>query len=132
MGDSAGHWQGDTLVVDVIGFNDKSWLGSGKNAGEGSGTFHSDALHVTERITRPDFDHLNIQIADDDPKVFTKPWTYTWNMSLVPKERLYVGTDYLSAAFAGTTWEKSFSFEHVTSHVEKLENLPLDIPCRRA
>jgi len=89
MGDSAGHWQGDTLVVDVIGFNDKSWLGSGKNAGEGSGSFHSDALHVTERITRPDFDHLNIQIADDDPKIFTKPWTYIWNMSLVPKERLY-------------------------------------------
>jgi len=89
MGDSAGHWEGDTLVVDVIGFNDKSWLGSATSAGEGSGTFHSDALHVTERITRPDFDRLTVQITDDDPKVFTKPWTHAWNMKLVPKERMY-------------------------------------------
>jgi hypothetical protein len=77
------------LVVDAIGFNDKSWLGSAKNAGEGAGTFHSDALHVTERISRPDFDHLSVQITDDDPKVFTKPWTYGWNMKLVPNERMY-------------------------------------------
>jgi hypothetical protein len=82
MGDSVGKWEGDTLVVDVIGLNAKSWLGSGKNAGEGAGTFHSDALHVTERISRPDFDHLTVQITDDDPKVFTKPWTYTWRMKL--------------------------------------------------
>jgi len=89
MGDSVGHWEGDTLVVDVISFNDKSWLGTGRDAGEGSGTFHSDALHVTEHITRPDFDHLNVQITDDDPKVFTHPWTYAFNMKLVPNERMY-------------------------------------------
>jgi hypothetical protein len=89
MGDSVGRWEGDTLVVDVIGLNDKSWLGSGKNAGEGAGTFHSDALHVTERISRPDFDHLSVQITDDDPKVFAKPWTYGWNMRLVPNEHFY-------------------------------------------
>ena len=80
MGDSVAKWDGDALVVDVIGLTDKSWLGSGKNAGEGAGTFHTDALHVTERISRPDFDHLTVQITDDDPKVFTKPWTYAWNM----------------------------------------------------
>jgi hypothetical protein len=89
MGDSAGHWEGDTLVVDVIGFNDKSWLGSGKNAGEGSGTFHSDSLHVIERIRRPDFNHLIVEITEEDPKVFTKPWIVTWNMNLVPNERMY-------------------------------------------
>jgi len=89
MGESVGKWEGDTLVVDVIGLIDKSWLGSGKNAGEGSGTFHSDALHVTERYTRTDFDHLKVQITDDDPKVFTHPWTYTWNMNLVPNEEMY-------------------------------------------
>jgi len=89
MGDSVGHWEGDTLVVDVIGFNDKSWLGSGKNAGEGSGTFHSDALHVIERIRRPDFNHLIVEITEDDSKVFTKPWVVTWNMNLVPNERMY-------------------------------------------
>ena len=89
MGNSVAKWDGDTLVIDTIDLTDKSWLGSGKNAGEGSGTFHSDALHVTERIRRPDLDHLTVEISDDDPKVFTHPWVYTWNMSLVPKEDMY-------------------------------------------
>ena len=75
--------------IDTTDLTDKSWLGSGKNAGEGSGTFHSDALHVTEKIRRPDFDHLTVEITDDDPKVFTHPWVYTWNMSLVPNESMY-------------------------------------------
>ena len=47
MGNSVGHWEGDTLVVDVTGFNDKTWLA-------GTGTFHSDALHIVERYTRVD------------------------------------------------------------------------------
>ena len=89
MGNSVSKWDGDTLVIDTIDLNEKSWLGSGKNAGEGSGTFHSDALHVTERIHRPDFNHLTVEITDDDPKVFTHPWTYNWNMNLVPNEEMY-------------------------------------------
>jgi hypothetical protein len=68
MGDSVGHWEGDTLVVDVIGFNDKTWLA-------GTGTFHSEALHVTERYTRVDRDRIDYEVTMDDPKVFTKPWT---------------------------------------------------------
>ena len=59
MGDSVGHWEGDTLVVDVIGFNDKTWLA-------GTGTFHSEALHITERYTRRDFGHLDLEITIDD------------------------------------------------------------------
>jgi hypothetical protein len=89
MGNSVAKWDGDTLVIDTTDVTDKSWLGSGKNAGEGSGTFHSDALHVTEKIRRPDFDHLTVEITNDDPKVFSHPWVYTWNMSLVPKESMY-------------------------------------------
>ena len=89
MGNSVAKWEGDTLVIDTTDLTDKSWLGSGKNAGEGSGTFHSDALHVTERIRRPDFDHLTVEITDDDPKAFTHPWTYSWNMNLVPNESMY-------------------------------------------
>lgn len=89
MGNSVGKWDGDALVIDTTDLTDKSWLGSGKNAGEGSGTFHSDALHVTERIRRPDLDHLTVEITDDDPKVFTHPWTYSWNMNLVPNETMY-------------------------------------------
>ncbi len=89
MGHSVAKWDGDTLVIDTINFNEKSWLGSGKNAGEGSGTFHSEALHVTERVRRTDFDHLTVEITDDDPKVFTHPWAYSWNMNLVPNEEMY-------------------------------------------
>lgn len=89
MGNSVGTWQGDTLVIDTTDIIEKSWLGTGKNAGEGSGSFHSDALHVIERIRRPDMDHLTIQITNEDPKVFTKPWVFTWNMNLVPHEQMY-------------------------------------------
>jgi hypothetical protein len=89
MGNSVASWQNDTLVVDTADIIEKSWLGTGKNAGEGSGTFHSDALHVVEKFRRPDFDHLTIEITNEDPKVFTKPWTFTWNMNLVPEEQMY-------------------------------------------
>jgi hypothetical protein len=75
MGDSTGHWEGDALVVDVTGFNDKTWL-------IGTGTFHSDALHVTERYTRVDKDQINYDIAMEDPNVLTKPWTFHTNLML--------------------------------------------------
>jgi hypothetical protein len=68
MGDSIARWEGDTLVVDVIGFNDKTWLA-------GTGTFHSDALHITERYTRVDKDQINYEVTMEDPTVLTKPWT---------------------------------------------------------
>jgi hypothetical protein len=68
LGDSVGHWEGDTLVVDVIGFNDKTWL-------TGTGTFHSEALHLTERYTRVDKDQINYDVTMDDPNVLTRPWT---------------------------------------------------------
>ena len=68
LGDSVGHWEGDTLVVDVTGFNDKTWLA-------GTGTFHSEDLHITERYTRVDKDQINYEVTMVDPKVFTKPWT---------------------------------------------------------
>jgi hypothetical protein len=68
MGDSVGHWEKDTLVVDVIGFNDKTWL-------TGTGTFHSDALHITERYTRVDKDQINYEVTMEDPNVLTRPWT---------------------------------------------------------
>jgi len=77
MGNSVGHWEGDTLVVDVIGFNDKTWL-------SGTGTLHSDALHITERFTRVSKDRINYQVTMEDPKVFTKPWVL--NSSLMLRE----------------------------------------------
>ena len=66
FGDSVGHWDGDTLVVDVNNFNDETWMG-------GDGWFHSDALHVVERITRQG-SILHYQATVEDPNVLTRPW----------------------------------------------------------
>ena len=81
MGDSVGRWDGDTLVVDVIGFNDKTWLA-------GTGTFHTEALHITERYTRVDKDRIDYEVTMDDPNVFTKPWTLTSTLMLREGTRL--------------------------------------------
>ena len=67
MGDSRGHWEGDTLVVDVTSNNDETWF-------DAAGNFHSDALHVVERYTRSEPDVLTYEATIEDPKVFTKPW----------------------------------------------------------
>jgi len=67
MGDSRAHWEGNTLVVDVIHFTDQTWL-------DRAGNFHSDALHVVERYTPTDRDHLLYEATIEDPKVFTRPW----------------------------------------------------------
>jgi hypothetical protein len=67
MGQSVGHWEGETLVVDVTGMNDKSWF-------DRAGNFHSDALHVVERYTRISPDVISYEATIEDPKVFTRPW----------------------------------------------------------
>jgi hypothetical protein len=81
MGDSVARWDGDTLVVDVTGFNDKTWLA-------GTGTFHTDALHVVERYTRVDKDQINYEVTMEDPNVFTKPWTLQSTLMLRDGTRL--------------------------------------------
>lgn len=68
IGDSRGHWEGETLVVDVANNNAETWL-------DRSGNFHSDALHIVERITRTEPDLLTYQATLEDPQVFTRPWT---------------------------------------------------------
>ena len=67
MGQSVGRWEGETLVVDVTGFNDRTWL-------DRAGNHHSDALRVTERYTRTSPDVMRYEATIDDPKVFTRPW----------------------------------------------------------
>ena len=67
MGQSVGRWEGETLVVDVKGFNDQSWF-------DRSGNFHSDALHVVERYTRTSPDVMWYEATIEDPQVFTRPW----------------------------------------------------------
>ena len=67
MGWSRGHWEGETLVVDVTNFNDRTWFDS-------AGDFHSEALHVVERYTPTSPDHLLYEATIEDPNVFTRPW----------------------------------------------------------
>src|ERR1700737_2064670 len=67
MGRSVGHWDGDTLVVNVTSFNDQTWF-------DRAGNFHSDALHVVERYTPGSPERLDYEATIEDPKVFTQPW----------------------------------------------------------
>ncbi len=77
MGNSIGHWEGDTLVVDTVNFNDRTWL-------DRVGHPHSDQLHVSERFRRTAHDHLVDDITIDDPKAYTKPWTARLEFKLQP------------------------------------------------
>jgi hypothetical protein len=77
MGYSIGRWDGDTLVIDTVGFNDKTWL-------DFSGRPHSEALRITERLRRVDFGHVDLTITYDDPKTFRKPFTITPAMVFLP------------------------------------------------
>jgi hypothetical protein len=67
-GEGVGRWEGDTLVVDGISFDERTFI-------QPNGWFHSDQLHVIERYTRPSMNYLIVQITVEDPKVLTKPWT---------------------------------------------------------
>jgi hypothetical protein len=78
-GTSIGKWDGDTLVVDTIGYNEQSWIGIYP---------HSEMLHVTERIRRPDFGHLDIRVTFDDPGAFSAPYHQTLNWDLLPAEEV--------------------------------------------
>jgi len=81
FGYSVGRWEGDTFVVDTAGFNDKGWL-------DNAGMPATERLRVTERFTRKDFGHLDIQITIDDPKAYTKPWTVTQPLQFQPDTEL--------------------------------------------
>jgi len=73
LGHSIGHWEGETLVVDVVGFNEGTWL-------DYSGHPHTDLLHVVEKFTRRDKNTLHYEATIDDPGAYTKPWTVAWNI----------------------------------------------------
>ena len=81
LGDSVGRWEGDTLVVDVVGFNTRTWLA-------GTGTIHSEQLHVVERYTRDTHDTVIYDVTIEDPEVFTKPWQMQETFRLRPGERI--------------------------------------------
>ena len=76
-GYSVGHWEGDTLVVESAGFNDRTWL-------DFAGHPHTEELRVTERFQRRDFGHMQLQLTLDDPKTFTKPMIISLGVNYVP------------------------------------------------
>ena len=73
LGDSIGHWEGDTLVVDVVGFNEGTWL-------DYFGHPHTSHMHVIEKYTRPNKGTLHYEATIDDPGAYTKPWTVQWDI----------------------------------------------------
>jgi len=76
-GDSIGHWDGDALVVDTVGLNDKAWL-------DLIGHPRSNQAHIIERFTRPELGRINIDITIDDPGAYSKPWTVHESSELAP------------------------------------------------
>ena len=76
MGYSIGRWEGDTLIVDSIGFNETTWL-------DGGGHPHSEALRVTERFRRRDFGHIELKETFEDPKFYAHPWTVSVDVDAV-------------------------------------------------
>ena len=83
MGDSRGHWEGDTLVVDIKDFNERFWFSNG-------GLPHTDNLHLIERYSRPDFNTLRYEVTVDDPGAYTRTWSSAWTLTWVPNEELPV------------------------------------------
>ena len=81
MGYSVGHWEGNTLVVESAGFNDRTWL-------DFTGHPHTEELKVTERFRRKDFGHMQLEITFSDPKAYTKPWTIAVAVNFVADTEL--------------------------------------------
>ena len=81
FGYSVGRWEEDTFVVETMGFNDQTWM-------DDSGLPHSDALRTTERFRRLDFGHLNLELTVDDPKIYTEPWSVSFDFDLWPDTEL--------------------------------------------
>ena len=97
QGYSVGHWEGDTLVVDSNGFNDKTWTSR-------YGVSHSEALRTTERYRRTDFGHMQVEVTYTDPKAYAKPWGFTEKMVLAADtEMLEAICEWSSDHWAGTS-----------------------------
>jgi len=88
MGYSVGHWEGDTLVVETAGLNDRAWL-------DAFGHPRSESMRITERYRRRDFGHMDLEITFNDPKYYTRPFSIKMGLRLIPDSDLleYVCTE---------------------------------------
>lgn len=94
MGYSVGHWDGDAMVVESSGFNDRSWLDMG-------GHPHTEALKITERFRRTSFGRMDVQVTFEDPKAYNRPWTISYEASLA------ADTDMLESVCAENEQDRS-------------------------
>jgi hypothetical protein len=81
LGHSVGHWEGDTLVIDSTGYNERTWL-------DQWGHPHTNQLHVIEKITRPNKSTLHYEATIDDPGAYTRPWTIAWDIPWASRQEL--------------------------------------------
>jgi hypothetical protein len=88
-GHSVGHWEGDTLVIDSVAFNERFWFTNG-------GLPHTEALKLQERISRPDFNTLKYEVTVTDPGAYTRPWTGGWTLDWIAGQEIdeYFCDDY--------------------------------------
>jgi hypothetical protein len=80
-GTSTGRWDKDTLVVDSAGYSERFWMANG-------GLPHTEALHLIERFSRPNYDTLKYEVTVDDPRTYTRPWTASWTVQWVPDKEI--------------------------------------------
>jgi hypothetical protein len=81
-GHNVGHWEGDTLVIDSVGYNEKFWLDRGTHP-------HTEKLHMIERLTRVDMNNIRYEVTIDDPGAYTAPWSGQFNLRYVPGDELF-------------------------------------------
>jgi len=82
LGHSIGHWEGDTIVFDTIGFNERFWI-------DRQGTPHTDRLHLVERLTRTDFNTIKYEVTLEDPGAYTAPWKGGFNLRFTPDQESF-------------------------------------------
>lgn len=102
-GDSRGHWEGQTLVVDTANFNNKGWIATNAASGRIKGVMQTEKTHVVERFTRVDAETIKYDVTIDDPAMYTKPWTVS-----IPLER-----DDIYRIFEYACHEGNQAVEHV-------------------
>jgi hypothetical protein len=110
-GHSIGHWEGDTLVVDTIGFNEGFWI-------EKQGLPHTDTLHLIERFTRTDYKTMKYEVTIDDPGAYTRPWSAGF----------LLGWDEGEESFEYVCQENDFAETMVTRSRESVDRTSLIVP----
>lgn len=81
FGYSAGKWEGDTLVLNTVGFNERFWFTNG-------GLPHTEKMALVERLSRPDFNTLKYEVTLDDPGAYTRPWSSSWTLEWIPDQEM--------------------------------------------